>query len=76
MWDNLGSMYTQHRTGTFKINNDGEGFVLTGTYDNGVGDWANSYSVEMQRDGEAMLWSTDTESMLFSYYIGDIPELN
>lgn len=77
MWDNLGSMYTVQRTGSYSIdkNPDNE-FILTGTYDNGVGDWAHSYKVEMQRDGEDMLWSTDTESMLFSFWIGDIPEIN
>ncbi|MBQ6613394.1 MAG: lipocalin family protein [Alistipes sp.] len=77
MWDNLGSMYPQLRTGRYSISqNDNNEFVLTGTYDNGVGDWANSYKVSMQRDGEDMLWSTDTESMLFSFYIGDLPEIN
>lgn len=77
MWDNLGSMYTVQRTGSYSIdkNPDNE-FILTGTYDNGVGDWAHSYKVEMQRDGEDMLWSTDTESMLFSFWIGDIPEID
>jgi hypothetical protein len=77
MWDNLGSMYTQHKSGAFSIQQDANGnYTISGQYDNGVGDWANSYRVEMQRDGEDMLWSTDTESMLFSFYIGEIPEIN
>jgi hypothetical protein len=77
MWDNLGSMYTQERTGSYTISQNSDNkYILTGTYDYGVGDWAHSYKVEMQRDGEDMLWSTDTESMLFSYYIGEIPEIN
>ena len=77
MWDNIGSMYTQHKSGAFSIQQDANGnYTISGQYDNGVGDWANSYRVEMQRDGEDMLWSTDTESMLFSFYIGEIPEIN
>lgn len=77
MWDNLGSMYLRQTTGTYTITKEkNDTYILRGTYDNGVGDWAHSYKVEMQRDGEDMLWSTDTESMLFSFWIGDIPEIN
>lgn len=76
MWDNLGSMYVQHKTGSFTISKDeNEQYILSGQYDNGVGDWNSSYSVEFLHNGEDMLWHTGEESMIFSR-IDEIPELN
>ena len=76
MWDNIGSMYTQHKSGTFSIaQNDQKEFVLTGTYDNGVGDWANVYTVRMMAQGEKMVWYAEDENNIFSR-ISEIPELN
>jgi hypothetical protein len=76
MWDNIGSMYTQHKSGTFSIaQNDQKEFVLTGTYDNGVGDWANVYTVRMMAQGEKMVWYAEDENSIFSH-ISEIPELN
>ena len=76
MWDNIGSMYTQYKSGTFSIaQNDQKEFVLTGTYDNGVGDWANVYTVRMMAQGEKMVWYAEDENSIFSR-ISEIPELN
>lgn len=76
MWDNIGSMYTKHKSGTFSIaQNDQKEFVLTGTYDNGVGDWANVYTVRMMAQGEKMVWYAEDENSIFSR-ISEIPELN
>ena len=76
MWDNIGSMYTQHKSGTFSIAQNGQKeFVLTGTYDNGVGDWANVYTVRMMAQGEKMVWYAEDENSIFSR-ISEIPELN
>jgi hypothetical protein len=76
MWDNIGSMYTQHKSGTFSIaQNDQKEFVLTGTYDNGVGDWANVYTVRMMAQGEKMVWYAEDENSIFSR-ISEIPKLN
>lgn len=76
MWDNIGSMYTQHKSGTFSIaQNDQKEFVLTGTYDNGVGDWVNVYTVRMMAQGEKMVWYAEDENSIFSR-ISEIPELN
>jgi hypothetical protein len=76
MWDNIGSMYTQHKSGTFSIaQNDQKEFVLTGTYDNGVGDWANVYTVRVMAQGEKMVWYAEDENSIFSR-ISEIPELN
>ena len=78
MWDNLGSMYTEHKTGSFAIIKDeNERTIITGQYDHGVGDWNNSYKAHfIQRgDSDYMAWLTDSESMLFKR-IDTIPELN
>jgi hypothetical protein len=76
MWDNIGSMYTQRKSGTFSIaQNDQKEFVLTGTYDNGVGDWANVYTVRMMAQGEKMVWYAEDENSIFRR-ISEIPELN
>ena len=76
MWDNLGSMYVQHKSGTFAISQDSEErYIINGQYDYGVGDWNNDYVVRMLADGEEMEWSNDDEMMLFKR-IDDIPELN
>ena len=76
MWDNLGSMYTEHKTGSFAITKDeNERTIITGQYDNGVGDWNNSYVAYFMANGDYMAWTTDTENMLFKR-IDAIPELN
>ncbi len=76
MWDNLGSMYTQHKTGGFAISKDeNDNVILTGHYDNGVGDWNNSYKAYFMQHGDCMAWTTDIESMTFKR-IDVIPELN
>lgn len=76
MWDNLGSMYTEHKTGSFAISkDDDERTIITGQYDNGVGDWNNSYVAYFMANGDYMAWTTDTENMLFKR-IDAIPELN
>lgn len=76
MWDNLGSMYTQHKSGTFSINqNTNKEYVLSGIYDNGVGDWNNEYVVRMTVDCQEMEWQNNQESMTFNR-IDAIPELN
>jgi hypothetical protein len=77
MWDNLGSMYTQHKTGSFYITNDeNDKVIISGQYDNGVGDWNKSYNAFFtHKSGEYMAWTTDDEQMLFKH-IDQIPELN
>lgn len=75
IWDNLGSMYVQHKGGSFTIKCDNGVFTLSGQYDNGVGDWANDYCVTLLHGGEDMRWQNGEEQMLFSR-IETIPELN
>ena len=78
MWDNLGSMYTQHKTGSFAITKDeNDKVIISGQYDNGVGDWNKSYEAHFTQRGDSdyMAWVTDSESMLFKH-IDSIPKLN
>lgn len=76
MWDNLGSMYTQQRAGTYSIstNNKGE-YILCGTYDNGVGDWNAEYVVSIDQEATEMVWRSEDETSIFSR-IAEIPELD
>jgi hypothetical protein len=76
MWDNLGSMYVQHKTGSFAVSQDSEErYIINGQYDYGVGDWNDNYVVRMLANGEEMEWTTDEEMMSFKR-IEEIPELN
>ena len=76
MWDNLGSMYTQHKTGSFGLSKDeDDNVIITGQYDNGVGDWNNRYEAYFMQRGDYMAWTTDEENMTFKR-INEIPELN
>ena len=45
MYQNLNSMYSRKLTGSFLIEEKEDGFILSGTYDFGKGDWANKYIV-------------------------------
>lgn len=77
MWDNLGSMYVQHKSGSFTITTDKQGnATLSGVYDYGVGDWGNDYLAKMLGPaGEKMVWYAEEENIVFSH-IDEIPELN
>ena len=54
---------------------ENERTIITGQYDNGVGDWNNSYVAYFMANGDYMAWTTDTENMIFKR-IDAIPELN
>ena len=46
MYQNFDSMYPRRLTGTFDITKDDyKGYILSGKYDYGTGDWNNSYIV-------------------------------
>ncbi|MCF0183018.1 MAG: lipocalin family protein [Bacteroidaceae bacterium] len=67
--DNLNSMYGQTRTGTFTLteDEDTETTILSGHYDNGVGEWNHEYTVTRLTASELHLLSTDSlhESQVF-----------
>ena len=76
MWDNLGSMYTQQRAGTYSISTNTKGeYILCGTYDNGVGDWNAEYVVSIDQEATEMVWHSEDETSIFSR-IAEIPELD
>ena len=76
MWDNLGSMYTQQRAGTYSISTNTKGeYILCGTYDNGVGDWNAEYVVSINQEATEMVWRSEDETSIFSR-IAEIPELD
>lgn len=76
MWDNLGSMYTQQRAGTYSISTNTKGeYILCGTYDNGVGDWNAEYLVSIDQEATEMVWRSEDETSIFCR-INEIPELD
>lgn len=78
MWDNIGSMYADKHSGSFTIEKNEYGeFILTGTYDYGVGAWSDTYRVTMYTPGEEMRWESTSTSDTYTYArIEEIPELN
>lgn len=68
MWDNLNSMYPTMRSGSFLLSKDDmQRDVISGWYDYGVGDWDRNYFVELNVDGDTMVWSavSGDETMTF-----------
>lgn len=63
MYQKFDSMYPRRLTGSFEITKDDyKGYILSGKYDYGVGDWNNSYIVT----------NLFEESMLLSVEGGDV----
>lgn len=73
MWDNIGSMYLRQTTGTYTLTTEEDGsYTISGTYDNGVGDWDKAYRVVML-PGERMQWRAENICLEFAYAM-EIPE--
>lgn len=77
MWDNMGSMYVRQTTGSFRIEQDEyKRYILSGRYDNGVGDWSSEYIVSMPQPGDEMIWQATNNNDVATYRrIESIPEL-
>ncbi|MBO5018398.1 MAG: lipocalin family protein [Alistipes sp.] len=73
MWDNIGSMYLVQTTGTYTITQEGDNYILSGTYDNGLGDWNERYSVVMVTDSR-MQWRAKSGTCLEFKYAMVLPE--
>lgn len=73
MWDNLGSMYLVQTTGTYTITEENGNYTLSGTYDNGVGDWNERYHVVMYTN-DRMQWRSDNGECLEFKYTIELPE--
>lgn len=77
MYDNLNSMYAHYTSGTFYVKQDPYlGYVINGTYDNGVGDWNQSYIVsQLYQSTGTMVWTAkDDASDVFRYTrVSEVP---
>ena len=75
MWDNLSSMYSNHTTGSFTITKVDERDYITGTYDNGVGDWNDSYELDIF-NFEYIDWISQTTGEVMRFKrIFELPEI-
>ena len=75
MWDNLSSMYPNHTTGSFTITKVDERDYITGTYDNGVGDWNDSYELDIF-NFEYIDWISQTTGEVMRFKrIFELPEI-
>lgn len=58
MYQKFDSMYARCITGSFSIDEDREcGYIITGTYDYGMGEWNNSYIVTELYASGSMVWT-------------------
>lgn len=74
MWDNLSSMYLVQSTGTYTITTESDGsYTLSGTYDNGLGDWNERYRVEMPSRSKMKWWSNAGTCLEFKFAM-NLPE--
>eukprot|EP00975_Prorocentrum_lima_P066602 12910107-Prorocentrum_lima.AAC.1 len=64
MYQKFDSMYARYITGSFSIeNNPYLGYIISGVYDYGNGDWNNKYIVTDLLESGSMTWtSKDDES--------------
>ncbi|MBQ6940164.1 MAG: lipocalin family protein [Alistipes sp.] len=72
--DNIGSMYPRLTTGSFTITEQKEEYILSGNYDNGVGDWNEEYRIVMLPGERMQWWSRTTSTSLQFVYAMEIPE--
>ena len=69
MYQKFDSMYARYITGSFSIeNNPYLGYIISGVYDYGNGDWNNKYIVTDLLESGSMTWtSKDDESDVNKY---------
>lgn len=69
MYDNMNSMYAVHTTGSFFVKQDPYlGYIVGGTYDNGVGDWNQLYIVSNLYKSGSMIWTAKDDANDVSRY--------
>lgn len=62
-------MYGRHITGSFAIENDPyQGYIISGSYDNGKGDWNQSYLVTRLLASGSMIWTAKDDVTDISRY--------
>lgn len=63
MYDNFDSMYANLKTGKFEIEQDDWlGYIISGKYDYGKGEWNNSYIVSELLETGSMIWTVKDDS--------------
>ena len=75
MYQKFDSMYPRRLTGSFEITKDEyKGYILSGKYDYGMGDWNNSYIVTNLFE-ESMVLTVDAENGDVCKYVrcNDVP---
>ena len=76
MWDNMDSMYGTETTGTFAISDEEGTYILSGTYDYGVGVWNNKYQVKLMSENRMVWYSMGQNHEVMEFErIDQIPEL-
>ena len=69
MYQKFDSMYGRHITGSFAIKNDPyQGYIISGSYDNGMGDWNQSYLVTRLLASGSMIWTAKDDVTDISRY--------
>ena len=63
IYDNFDSMYASLKTGKFEIEHDEwMGYIVSGSYDFGNGEWNNSYIVTDLLETGSMIWTVKDDS--------------
>lgn len=69
MYQKFDSMYGRHITGSFAIKNDPyQGYIISGSYDYGMGDWNQSYLVTRLLASGSMIWTAKDDVTDISRY--------
>lgn len=70
MYQKFDSMYARYITGSFNIENDPYlGYVISGEYDFGNGDWNNDYIVTDLLESGSMIWTVKDDDSDVNKYV-------
>ena len=70
MYQKFDSMYARHITGHFSFENDPYlGYIISGEYDFGNGDWNNDYIVTDLLESGSMIWTAKDDDNDVSKYV-------
>lgn len=78
IYDNLSTMYVKHTTGGYSISQDDWGkYILSGSYDYGIGDWNSTYEVVIVAPGDKMIWqSQNSDEVVIYQRVESLPEFD
>lgn len=70
IYQKFDSMYARHITGVFSIENDPyKGYIVSGMYDYGNGEWNNDYIVTLFTENTSMSWVNEDDGTDVSTYV-------